>query len=181
MQRSLAMATHLGILDPKVAVAYRSRPRRLACYLQSPSAACEMGCANTGPSQTDYDLGPVLVEGCLGRPDGRLEVLVVQGWLDDLVAVAPRVRRLHAPDRRVPAVKERGSSLKCCLFLGEASRAVPGGRLLHGLGAALPALSAEIPLALHGCLRPKPFAGSGNALHLPGPGFGLICLMPVPC
>jgi hypothetical protein len=41
------------------------------------------------PARPYHDLGLVLVKGCLGRLQRRLEVLVIQGRLDDLVAMGP--------------------------------------------------------------------------------------------
>jgi len=56
-------------------------------------------------SQASSPLRLVPIKGCLGCPDRRLAVITVYRELHVLVAVALQVRRLHATDRRVPAVK----------------------------------------------------------------------------
>ena len=60
----------------------------------------------TAPPRLHDDLGPVLAELGLGDPYGLRHVLMRERRVDDFVAVIRQVRRLHAADRRVPAVEE---------------------------------------------------------------------------
>ena len=63
----------------------------------------------TAPAGTDNDIGLVLVELGLGDADGRIEIVVGQGRVQDLVAVVLEVGRLHAARCRLPAVEEEDS------------------------------------------------------------------------
>ena len=59
----------------------------------------------TARTQAHHDNGLVLIEGRLSRPERRLDVLVIQNGLDDVVAVRLEASGLHAADDGVPAVE----------------------------------------------------------------------------
>ena len=48
----------------------------------------------------------MLVEFSLSSADGGIEVVVIEGWVNDFVAVVLQVGRFDAARNRVPAVKE---------------------------------------------------------------------------
>jgi len=61
-------------------------------------------CAAT--AGTDDDIRLVLVEFGLGEPDGGIEIVVGQVWIEDFVAVVFQVGRLKTARCRLPAVEE---------------------------------------------------------------------------
>lgn len=50
----------------------------------------------------------MLVECVLGRSDSGGEIVVVKGWIDDLVAVLFEVGRFNTTGNRMPTVEEKG-------------------------------------------------------------------------
>src|SRR5262249_10377444 len=76
----------------------------------------------------------------LGGEHGPVEVLVVQRWIDDLVAVLDQVRRLDSTGNRMPAVKEE--------YLHRSSRSGSGSsrrtRMESDRGSRSPAFLSHI-------------------------------------
>jgi hypothetical protein len=84
----------------------------------APAVASLQG-GDPSPARTHDDIRLALVECFLGSVESRLEVLAVQGRLDDLVVMGAEVRRLHSPDHRVAAVevqKFMGPTLRLMLI-----------------------------------------------------------------
>ena len=80
-------------------------PRRAQKHQRSVAAVDVHGdSAATGTA--DDHIGLVLIVLSLGDPDGGIEVLVGQGWIQDFVAVVLQIGRLEAARSRFEAVKE---------------------------------------------------------------------------
>ncbi len=59
----------------------------------------------------------MFIELGLDGSDGQFEIFVIEGWIDDFMAVLFEVGRFDAARNRVPSMGERGSS--CQIRLGE--------------------------------------------------------------
>src|SRR6056297_2897563 len=62
-------------------------------------------CTATG--RTDNYIRFVLIVGALSSADGKIEIIIVQCWIDDLVASVLEERRFNAADDTVPAMEEK--------------------------------------------------------------------------
>ena len=70
-------------------------------------AALDVHRDGTASGRTDNDLRLVFVELRLGRGDGRAEVVVIEGRVEDFKAVLGEVGRFDAARDRVPAVEKQ--------------------------------------------------------------------------
>ena len=69
-------------------------------------AALDVHRDGTASRRTDNDLRLMVVELRLGGGDGRAEVVVIEGRVEDFKAVLGEVRRFDAARDRVPAVEK---------------------------------------------------------------------------